>query len=308
MATAEEYIAQAASYIGVSGTDNIFNTWIWGHPCYDPNIYPWCAAFQSYVGVHDLDMPFSPSASAAGVANQGERIDDDQVAPGDWVLFNWDGRQSFGWADDIGLVEWFDHSSGYFGTIEGNCDDMVKRCTRYNYSSYATAFFRPPFSSAPQPVDPDSWPIQTYDINLTNAQKWFPKKISENVYTLENVANGMVLDVEGAGTKSGTSVRVHKPNDSKAQQWKLRRQTVSPSGATYAPDFVAPFVLIPMCATKTRLDVAGNSKENGGTLQIYKANNSNGQNFNVLDNGDGTWTLIHVGSGKAVDVIGGGKR
>jgi len=151
MATASDYINAAARYIGVSGTDNIFNTWIWGRHVYNPDTYPWCAAFQSYVGVHDLGMPFNPSASAAGVAWQGTRIDDSEVQPGDWVLFNWDGRQDFGRADHIGLVEWFDHSSGYFGTIEGNTgggEGCVMRCTRYNYGGYATAFFRPPYDGS----------------------------------------------------------------------------------------------------------------------------------------------------------------
>ena len=155
MATPNDYLSRAASYIGISGTDNIFNTWYWGYHCYDPNVYPWCAAFQSYVGVHDLGMPFSASASAAGVAWQGREIADSDAQPGDWVLFNWDGRQDFGWADHIGVVEWSDiNSSGYFGTIEGNTgggDGEVARCTRYNYGSYATKFFRPPYAeSAPE--------------------------------------------------------------------------------------------------------------------------------------------------------------
>ena len=29
MASANDYLEQAADYIGISGTDNIFNTWIW---------------------------------------------------------------------------------------------------------------------------------------------------------------------------------------------------------------------------------------------------------------------------------------
>ena len=165
MATASQYIEKAASYIGISGTDNIFNTWIWGHPCYDPDVYPWCAAFQSYVGVHDLEMPFTPSASAAGVANQGDRVADSEARAGDWVLFNWDGRQDFGWADHIGVVEWSDISgSGYFGTIEGNTGDSyggeVARCTRYNFGSYATAFFRPPYGEE-KPVTPEQVPGST---------------------------------------------------------------------------------------------------------------------------------------------------
>ena len=154
MASANDYISKAASYIGISGTDNIFNTWFWGHPCYDANIYPWCACFQSYVGVHDLQMPFDASASAAGVANQGVRVPDSEARKGDWVLFNWDGRQSFGWADHIGVVEWSDISgSGMFGTIEGNTGNApggeVARMTRNNNAGYATAFFRPPYAADP---------------------------------------------------------------------------------------------------------------------------------------------------------------
>lgn len=145
MATASDYIKKAASYIGISGTDNIFNTWIWGKHVYDPDTYPWCAAFQSYVAVHDLGIAINPSASAAGVANQGKRIQDNQVQPGDWVVFNWDGRTDTGWCDHIGVVEWFDHTTEWFGTIEGNYGDKVTRVTRNNNDSYFTAFFRPPY-------------------------------------------------------------------------------------------------------------------------------------------------------------------
>ena len=145
MATAKDYISKAAKYIGISGTDNIFNTWIWGRHVYDPDDYPWCAAFQSYVAVHDLGIKINPSASAAGVANQGKRIPDSEVQPGDWVVFNWDGRTDTGWCDHIGLVEWFDHDTDWFGTIEGNYGDRVTRVTRDNNGPYFTAFFRPPY-------------------------------------------------------------------------------------------------------------------------------------------------------------------
>lgn len=156
MATPQQFLERAASYIGVGGTDNIFNTWCWGYHCYDPNMYPWCAAFQSYIGIHDLGMSFSKSASAAGVANQGIRVADEDARPGDWALFNWDGRQTWGWADHIAVVEWSDITgSGYFGTIDGNSgggEGVVQRNTYYNWGSYGTAFFRPPYDgSAPTP-------------------------------------------------------------------------------------------------------------------------------------------------------------
>ena len=148
MTTAREIIETAASFIGVSGTDNEFNTWYWGFPCYDPDQYPWCAVFQSKVAWL-CGMPCNASASASGFATQFPRIDDSEVQPGDYVVFNWNGRTDTGWCDHIGLVEWFDHGSGYFGTIEGNtgwsAGGEVARVTRYNYAGYFTAFFRPPY-------------------------------------------------------------------------------------------------------------------------------------------------------------------
>ena len=150
MATPSEYLERAASYIGISGTDNIFNTWYYGHPVYDPDYYPWCAVFQSYIGIHALHMDFRASASASGVAWQGYEVEPWDVQPGDWVLFNWDNRPDFGWADHIGVVEWSDiNGSGYFGTIEGNTGDAwggeVMRQTRSIYNGYAVKFFRPPY-------------------------------------------------------------------------------------------------------------------------------------------------------------------
>lgn len=198
MATADEFIERAASYIGISGTDNIFNTWYWGHPCYDAGVYPWCAAFQSYVGVHDLTMPFEPSASAAGVANQGVRVPDSEARRGDWVLFNWDGRQSFGWADHIGVVEWSDiNGSGNFGTIEGNTGladgGEVARMTRNNNASYATAFFRPPFVDAPQPEQIPGSPCNDEGF-------WYQAHV-QNLGWCDGVRDGQTAGTTGFGLR-----------------------------------------------------------------------------------------------------------
>lgn len=157
MATAQDLISVAASQIGTSGTDNPYNSWYWGHPCHDPNTYPWCAAFVSWCA-SQAGVPVSPTAAASGVYSQLAPVPDDDVAPGDIVVYNWDGRTDTGWCDHVGIVEWFDHSSGYFGTIEGNAGNSaggeVMRVTRYNYGSYFTAFARPSYDgqSAPAPA------------------------------------------------------------------------------------------------------------------------------------------------------------
>lgn len=168
MATADQFIAQAAKYIGHYGDYNQFNYWYWvklnGYD-YDPG-WAWCAVFQSYVA-DDLGMDVRYSASSAGFATQFERVWTPQR--GDFVLFNWDGRSDQGWTDHIGVVEWSDPSSGYFGTIEGNTGNGdVARCTRSMYSSYYVAFYRPDYdgeSPAPAPEPPSGDGIK-YRVSL----------------------------------------------------------------------------------------------------------------------------------------------
>lgn len=156
MATPNDVIRLAASHIGISGTDNEFNTWIWGRHVYDANTYPWCAAFVSYVLIKEAGIPGTASASASGVATQFPQVADQDVQPGDLVVFNWDGREDLGWCDHVGIVEWSDiNGSGSFGTIEGNAGwtagGECARVTRQNYSSYFTAFFRPPYDGSSVP-------------------------------------------------------------------------------------------------------------------------------------------------------------
>lgn len=146
-----DYVEAELKYLGVCGTDNIFNTWIWGEHVYIPEIYPWCAAFQSYVGIVDLGMNFKPSASASGVAFQGTNIYYEDIERGDWILFNWDGRQDFSFADHIGLIENIDFDRGLIYTIEGNSDDCVRQCTHSINSAYSMRFFRPPYEVEKMP-------------------------------------------------------------------------------------------------------------------------------------------------------------
>ena len=200
MPSANQILSAAASHIGVSGTDNIFNTWYWGYHCYDPDVYPWCAAFQSYVFVVDCGYDCQPSASAAGFANQFPRVADEDVQPGDLVLFNWNGSQSFeGYADHIGVVEWTDiNGSGLFGTIEGNTGNVwggeVARCTRNNNSYYGTAFYRPSYSDQDTPVTPDQYQQDSQPVNDAGL---YYRVHAQNAGWLPPVHDGMIAGTTG---------------------------------------------------------------------------------------------------------------
>lgn len=187
MATPQQVIETAASQIGVSGTNNKFNQWYWGHPCYDAGIYPWCAAFQSWVADQVGGLGYNASASVSGICNQLTRIPDSEVRPGDYVAFNWDGRSNTGWMDHIGLVEWSDiNGGGYFGTIEGNTDGadggLCARHTRYNYGTYFTAFYRPNYNGqeapAPAPSPELDMPQIKYRVRVNG--QWLPEMINRH--------------------------------------------------------------------------------------------------------------------------------
>jgi hypothetical protein len=209
MPSVQNLIDSEASYIGTSGTDNVFNTWIWGHPCYDPDTYPWCAAFQSY-NLNAIGIKFSPSASAAGVFNQFQRIADADVQPGDLVVFNWDGRQDTGWCNHIGMVEWFDHGSGYFGTIEGNTltnDGVVARMTRNNNASYFTAFCRPSYDgqaayapSEPVPAQAPSGAIRIHLQAMSQAGGILPEVVDDE----DNAGDGSPIQLLAAWADGAT--------------------------------------------------------------------------------------------------------
>lgn len=185
MATPSQLIATVAADIGISGTDNKFNTWYWGRPCYDANTYPWCACSQSYWADAVGGLGYTPSASVSGIFNQLQRIDDADVQPGDYVCYNWDGRRDTGWMDHIGLVEWFDHGTDYFGTIEGNTGNSaggeVARVTRYNEGDYFTAFCRPVYDGQTAEPQPRPTPAPSTDAIrycVRSGGSWLPEMLN----------------------------------------------------------------------------------------------------------------------------------
>ena len=161
MASADDFIELAASQIGHYGDYNKYNAWYW-EPIYgyDPG-WAWCAVFQSWCA-DQLGLGFKPNSASAYFAQQFPRVYEPQR--GDFVLFNWDGRSDQGWTDHIGVVEWADAGSSYFGTIEGNTNDGdVARCTRSRNAGYYVAFYRPTYGD-----DDMATPAEVWEYNWNN--------------------------------------------------------------------------------------------------------------------------------------------
>lgn len=143
--------------------------------------------------------------------------------------------------------------------------------------------------------------VQLYDLNGTDAQKWAPVHNNDGSISLKNKSCGKFLDIAGGSKTSGTALQVYKSNGSTAQKFKLKKC----SG--YTPDFIAPVEIIPVINENLRVDCKSGAKSNGTKLQIYNANNTAAQRWTVIDDGSGYWTIVNVNSGKALDVVGGGK-
>lgn len=144
--------------------------------------------------------------------------------------------------------------------------------------------------------------VQLYTANGTDAQRWKVYHNKDGTISLRNVACGLFLDVTGGVAKDGTTVQVYKKGNGANQKWKVEQLK-----GNYNPSFSSPVVLVSALNKDMCLDVYGAGKVDGSRIDIYKKNNTAAQQWGILDHGDGTWTLINVGSCKALDVVGGGK-
>ena len=149
-------------------------------------------------------------------------------------------------------------------------------------------------------------PVQLYASNGTDAQRWIPHHNDDGTFSLESACRrGMFLDIQWGGTANGTPLQIYKGNDSPAQRFKLIR-TENPE---YDPQDARPFELVPAIAEGKRMDVYGGFDANGTQVVIFDANGTNAQQWYILDNGDGTWTMASNLNGRKLmlDVKGGGR-
>lgn len=151
---------------------------------------------------------------------------------------------------------------------------------------------------------PDDWKLQMWAPNGTNNQRFkieWDKK--GEWFTLKCLADGRCIDVKDASKDRGAKIWAYTPNGTDAQWWKAE-----PISDVYKPVYNTPVYLIPKCAPNLVLDVAGVNDSNGASLQTWTRNGNHNQQWNMLDYGDGTVTLVtNLGAHRAIDVSNGGK-
>ena len=144
--------------------------------------------------------------------------------------------------------------------------------------------------------------VWQYEDNNTDSQKWVIKETSDGYYNIISKLNGLYLDVSNAGTANGTNIQVFEENGTKSQKFKLvKKDTIK--GSKTLEDGTYRIALAK--DTTAGLDVANSNRENGANVQVWNYDNVAKQQFNIVYDGNGYYTIIAVHSGKVLDIQNG---
>lgn len=142
--------------------------------------------------------------------------------------------------------------------------------------------------------------IQQYQLNNTDAQKWYVNYLGNGYYSIKAYSNNNYsLDVAGAGKISGTNLQLYKSNNSAAQQW-----IISSSGDGY-------YNIVSKC-NNLLLDIAYLNRNNGANVWLHSYTGTVAQKFKfntVVENGtrtvsDGTYFInSSIKSSKSLDIL-----
>lgn len=105
--------------------------------------------------------------------------------------------------------------------------------------------------------------------NDRNYNKWYIKRIRDDVYTIANGENAnYVLDVDGAKKDNGTNVKLYTSNGKNNQKWSIRKY----DDGTYK--------IVGVDSSKS-LDINGGKSDDGTNIKIYSLNNSKAQKYSI---------------------------
>jgi len=124
-----------------------------------------------------------------------------------------------------------------------------------------------------------------------------PQALAQNgltYYNIVNVASGLVLDVPGGTSASGTQIQQWVSNGFNQQSWRL------------APVAGTAYFNIVNFATGSVLDVPSASTADGVTIQQWTPNGYQQQNWQLVPvTSTPYFSIVNVATGKALDIPGG---
>lgn len=125
--------------------------------------------------------------------------------------------------------------------------------------------------------------VQLYSSNMTLAQR-FDVRYDQvtGLYTITNVASGLVLDVAGGHARSATNVWQYQPNNTPAQQWVIINDPKRPGAYVITSAVSIVSEAGQPGHGQFALDVSGASDRDGANVQIYALNGTAAQSFSFM--------------------------
>ena len=127
------------------------------------------------------------------------------------------------------------------------------------------------------------WYFQTYESvrqKLDNMAKQYNAKIEEGTYIISTASNpNYSLDVKYGSTNRGANVWLYSTNETTAQQWVLKKDSVG-------------YITFVNVGSNKALDVTDGKAENGSNIQQYDVNDTYAQKWITKKNTDGTLTFV----------------
>ena len=146
--------------------------------------------------------------------------------------------------------------------------------------------------------------VWQYNSNNTSAQQWIIKEAGNGYYNIISRKNGLYLDVSGGLTDNGTNIQVYKANGSNSQKFKFVYKGTPEGGKTIEE---GTYRIATYKNSNIGLDVGAARTTNGANIQIWQYNDAPQEQFNIVYDGNGYYSIIAIHSGKAVDVDNGEK-
>ncbi|MDO4803758.1 MAG: RICIN domain-containing protein [Lachnospiraceae bacterium] len=147
--------------------------------------------------------------------------------------------------------------------------------------------------------------VQKTANNSDKSQLWYILKDPETNKLVIRPSNAhhAVLSTESNGYKSGTNVSDANFVAGSGQYWKLSKITVYEKNRMFKPAS-GTYYIYPAAASAKAVSVASGKLDNSANVQLTTKADSNAMKWGLYPNGDGTYVIQNVKSGKVLDILG----
>jgi len=150
--------------------------------------------------------------------------------------------------------------------------------------------------------------VDQWEANGTRAQEWVAVQNSDGTITFHSaLGKGLVLDLPSGATGNGTDLQIWSSNESSAQRFVCNNLILKKASDNIDGSILAEgtYTVASASSSSAVLDVDGGLTADGANVQLWNANSTGAQKWQVSIDSEGYVTLENLRSGKVLDIAGG---